>query len=133
MTEEISAILTPRTMEFEHKDYFIPKNGTKKISEKYHFLRHFLGVFLIHEFKNDVFPHDFLSHLTSELPENWNLGQNWTNLKKNENRFSKLAFLPLFTAIFRFFCRFFFVFFGKISAISTHRTLKFRQSEYFQN
>merc|ERR1712102_234825 len=36
-----------------------------------------------------------------------NLSQNWPNLKKNENRFLKFAFLPLFTTIFRFFCRFF--------------------------
>ena len=40
-------------MKFGHKDYF----HTKKI-----FLEHFLGVFLIHKFKNDVFVHDFLSH-----------------------------------------------------------------------
>ena len=59
---KISAILTPRTMKFGHKDYFYTKKWHKKISEKFHFLRHFLGVFLIHKFKNDVFAHDFLSH-----------------------------------------------------------------------
>ena len=44
------------------KTIFIPKNGPKKISEKFQFLGHFSGVFFIHKFKNDVFVHDFLSH-----------------------------------------------------------------------
>jgi len=59
---KISAILTPRTMKFGHKDYFYTKKWHQKNVRKMSFLRHFLGVFLIHKFKNDVFAHDFLSH-----------------------------------------------------------------------
>ena len=67
--------------------------------------RAFSGVCFIHKLKNDVFVHDFLSHQTSELPEIWNLSKHWTNLKNNEDRFSKFAFLPFFMSVFRFFCR----------------------------
>ena len=59
---KISAILTPKTMKFGHKDYFYTKKWHKKKSEKFQFLGIFLGVLFIHKFKNDVFVHDFLSH-----------------------------------------------------------------------
>ena len=43
---KISAILTPRTMKFGHKDYFnTKKNCTKNNSEKFQFLGHLSGVF----------------------------------------------------------------------------------------
>ena len=90
---KISAISTPRTMKFGHKDYFYTKTWHQKKSEKFQFLGHFSGVFFIHKLKNDVFVHNFLSHQTSELPEIWNLSKHWTNLKNNEDRFSKFAFL----------------------------------------
>ena len=56
----------------------------------------------------------------------WNLSKHWTNLKNNEDLFSKFAFLP-FLRQFLYFS----FFFMTISAISSHRTMKFWQSEYF--
>ena len=55
---KISAILTPRTMKFGHKDYFYTKKWHKKKFRKFSIF----GVLFIHKFKNDVFLHDFLSH-----------------------------------------------------------------------
>ena len=51
---KISAILTPRTMIFWHKDYFSTKEIAKKI-RKNPFLRHFSCVFSYRNKKNDVF------------------------------------------------------------------------------
>ena len=121
---KISATLTPRTMTFGHKDYFYTKRWHPKNVRKMSFLGHFSGVFFIHKFKNDVFVHNFLSHQTSELPEIWNLSKHWTNLKNNEDRISKFAFLPFFTAIFRSFCRF--VVFYESSTFSPYGTMTCR-------
>ena len=60
---KISAISTPRTMTFRHKDYINTNKIAHKKSETFNFLQHFSGVFFfIHKFKNDVFVHDFLNH-----------------------------------------------------------------------
>ena len=59
---KISAILTPRTMKFGHKDYFYTEKWHKKNYRKISIFRAFFRCFFIHKFKNDVFVHDFLSH-----------------------------------------------------------------------
>ena len=127
---KISVILTHRTMKFRHKVFCYQKMLQNKNQIFFQFHGIFLVFFFIHKFKNDVFVHDFLSHQTSDLLEIWNVSKYWTNLKNNKDRFLKIAFLPFFTAIFRFFCRFSGFLNEKFSHLP-HRTMKYWQSEYF--
>jgi len=68
-----------------------------------------------------------------KVPGSWTLagGLLWTNLKHVEARFSKFWFLRILWAFFVFFKMRFLVFFSKISAILTPRTMKFGHKDYF--
>ena len=63
--------------------------------------------FFIHKLKNGVFVHNFLSHQTLELPEILNSSKRLTNLKCNEERFSKFEYLHFLRPFFDFFVVFF--------------------------
>ena len=59
------------------------------------------------------------------------LGLILANLKHDEARFLNFSFLRILWAFFVFFKMRFLVFFSKISAILTPRTMKFGHIEYF--
>ena len=73
----------------------------------------------------------FLSHQKSQLHEILAQGVIWAWLEHDEARFSKFWFLRILWAFFVFFKMRFLVFFSKISAILTPRTMKFGHIEYF--
>ena len=129
---KISAILTPRTMKFGHKDYFYTKKWHKKNYRKISIFRAFFRCFFYTQIQKWC--------VCSRFPQSLNIKATWnlefkTKLDQLEKKWKPFFKIRIFTPFYGHFSIFlsFFRFFGKISAISTHRTMKFRQSEYFQN
>ena len=75
--------------------------------------------------------HVFLSHQKSQLHEILAQGVIWAWFEHDEARFLNFSFLRILWAFFVFFKMRFLVFFSKISAILTPRTMKFGHKDYF--
>ena len=88
---KISAISTPRTMTFQHEDYF----HTKKFAN--FFPRFFL--FFLYTIPKCFVCSQFPQPSNITLPGTY-LSKRLTNLKFNEDRFSKFAFLHFLRRLF---------------------------------
>ena len=85
----------------------------------------------LHNVHVKMFVRVFRSNQKSQTYELLALGLLWANLDHYDARFSKFRFLRILGAFFVFFQMGFFVFFSKISAILTPRTMKFGHKDYF--
>ena len=77
-----------------------------------------------------LFVRVFQSHQKSQIHEILVLGLIWANLKHVEARFFEILIFKWGSPYGPVLKNVFFAFFSKISAISTHRTMEFLQSEY---
>ena len=85
---------------FNTQDYeILTKKNTIKMPKN----SNLLCVFVIQKFQNYVFVHDFLSNETLELLEILNSSKRLTNLKCDEDRFSKFEYLDFLRPFFDFF------------------------------
>merc|ERR1711923_394023 len=100
------------------KTFLNQKNAKKIFSKNSHFLGHFSCLFVIYRFQNYEFFHNFLSHETLELLEIFNSSKRLTNLKCNEDRFSKFEYLHFLRPFFDFFVVFS-VFYENFSYLKT--------------
>ena len=124
---KISAFQVIGLWHFDKVTIFIQKYCKKKKIRKIEIFRALC--FFIDRFQNCVFDfvHNFLSHEASEVPEILTF-KRLTNLKYNEDRFSIFALLHFLWLLKKCFFQ---ILKMKISTISTHRTMKFWQGEYF--
>ena len=129
---KLSAILRPRTMKFGQIKYFYTKKWHKKNYRKISIFRAFFRCFFYTQIQKWCVCSRFPQPLNIRAAWNLEFKSKLDQLEKKWKPFFKIRIFTPFYGNFSIFWSFF-RFFGKISAISTHRTMKFRQSEYFQN